>query len=241
MDPGMYAAGGALLAQLRAQEVTAHNLANINTPGFKRRLTVHKPFQTHLANELAEANTGGTVIDFARGTLDSTGNPLDLALDCEGFFVVETESGYLYTRKGNFTLDGDGAIVDSIGRRLMGDGGGTLTVPSNAHTVHVDQEGRVFADDSEIGKVWVVDVADRTALVPTAATAFALPENQPPPASVEHPAVMQGALEGSNINPVDELVTMIATLRSFEAAQRTLTAFDDTTEQLAKAAQNSGS
>lgn len=243
MDTGVYAAGSALLAHMRAQEVTAHNLANINTPGFKRRLTVFQPFDAHLAAEMAGDGTKSMEIDFARGPIDSTGNPLDMALDCEGFFVLEAADGdgYLYTRKGNFTLDGSGAIVDSVGRHLLGDGGGTLTVPAETNAIRVDHEGRVFADGSAIGRVWVVDVADRRALAPAAGTAFGLPEGGPAPKSVERPAVVQGALEGANVNPVDELVTMIATLRSFEAAQRTLTAFDDTTEQLTKAAQNTSS
>jgi len=244
MDTGTYSAASALLAALRTQEVTAHNLANVNTPGFKRRLAALQPFQEHLAAAQGEP-TGttpeGVTIDFARGPIDHTGNPLDLALEGEGFFVLRGPQGQLYSRQGSFTLDGSGRIVDSVGRPLLGEGGGELTVPTDTTAIRVDQEGRVFADDTEVGKVWVVDVAKPRAFVPAAYTAFALPPDGPAPHTVERACVMQGALEGSNTNPIDELVSMITTLRSFETAQRSLASLADTTDMLTRAAQNTGS
>jgi flagellar basal body rod protein FlgG len=237
MEPGVYSAGSSLVANLRAQEVTAHNLANINTPGFRRRLALFHPFQA----QLAAAQPSGTqvdevVIDFAPGPVQQTGNPLDVALEGEGFFVLRGPSGYLYSRKGNFALGADGTVVDSVGRPLLAEGGGELKIPNETREIRVDSRGQVFADKTSVGRIWVADVPKPRAFVPAAYTAFTLPAGAPPATTVENPTVVQGALEGSNTNAVDEVVSMIVTLRSFEAAQRVLHAIDESLKQTTSAA-----
>jgi len=237
MDPAVYSATSSLEAALRAQDVVAHNLANVNTPGFKRRLVV---FQAQLAAAMGQAGTqpDEVVVDFSRGPAQQTGNPLDLMLDCEGFFVLSAgpDSGYIYTRKGNFSLSADGAIVDSMGRPLLGNGGAELRVPRETREIRIDEAGQVVADGASIGRVWVVDVPKPRPFVPAAYTAFALPPDAPAPETVADAVVVQGTLEGSNTNPVDELVSMIATLRNFEASQRALRSIDESLEQMSRAA-----
>ena len=241
MDAAAYTAAGAMATNLRVQEISSHNLANVNTPGFKRRLAIFQPFHAHLAaaqTAVQGADAAGVVVDFGQGPINATGNPLDLALDCEGFFVVEGQQGRLYTRRGNFTLDAEGRICDTLGRPLLAEGGGKLRVQPGAGAISVAEDGRMLADGIDIGKIWVVDVPKPRTLVPAGFTAFSAPPGGPTPKAVERSVVKQGALEMSNANPIEELVAMITTLRSFEAARQTLTGMDKTSEKLAQAAQN---
>jgi flagellar basal body rod protein FlgG len=236
-----YTVASTMTACLKAQEVSAHNLANVNTPGFKRRLAVEQPFHAYLAAE-REAVQGvqvdGVTTDFSRGAVRPTGNPLDLALGCDGFFVLDGPEGQVYTRRGDFTLDGEGRVVDSLGRTLLSEGGGALRVPGGAVSITVAEDGGVMVDGTVVGRVWVVDVPSPRSLVPAGFTAFTPMDETATPTTVARPVVRQGALEMSNANPIDELVAMVSTLRSYEAAQRTLTSIDQTSEKLTTAAQN---
>ncbi|MFP4055879.1 MAG: flagellar basal-body rod protein FlgF [Candidatus Brocadiia bacterium] len=239
MDAGVYSAASGLEAYLRAQEVLAHNLANVDTGGYKRRLALFEPFQAELAAELgglAGAEVDDVVVDFSPGPLVTTERPLDLAIQGQGFFVLQAQSGYVYTRKGSFVLDGEGRVVDTVGRGLVGAGGGPVRIPEETTELVVDREGRVFADGAEVGRVWVVDIPQPEVLRPAAYTAFALSDGAAAPATLEGATVVQGAVEGSNTNAIDELVAMITTLRGFEAAQRALVSIDESMEQLNEAA-----
>lgn len=240
MDSGSYDAALSLMRALEAQEVHAHNLANVNTPGFKRRLAVSQPFDQHLAEasaQLSEQIAQDVVVDFRHGALQSTGNPLDLALEGDGFFVIEGPNGPLYTRHGVFTLDAQRRIVDSVGRPLQGDAG-PLTVPPDGSAIAVASDGTVSVDGNAIGRVRVVDVPAPRAMQPVGGSAFAVTGGVTPQ-RVETPVVRQGAVEQSNANAIDEMVSMIATLRNFEAAQRALRQMSEITEQLTQAAQTS--
>ena len=234
MDSSLYAASSVLVAHLRAQEISAHNLANVTTPGFKRHVPLFQPFQAEL--DSAAAGQGDYVVDFSRGAMEHTGNPLDLAVDGKGFFVLEGPGGYLYTRKGNFSLSDKDLVVDAVGRPVLTDSGSKLHVPSGTREIRVEEGGTVYADGGAIGRVWVVDFETPERLLPAAYTTFADPGGEPAPATVAKPRVVQGVLEGSNTNPVEEMVSMIATLRSFESAQRVIRSIDESLKEAAAAA-----
>ena len=235
MDSGIYSAATGLQGSLQAQDVTSHNLANVNTPGYKRRLAVFQPFQAQLAAQagpLAGTELNGVVVDYTRGPMQQTGNRLDLALNCDGFFVLRGAEGQVYTRQGAFTLSQEGNIVDSVGRPLLSTGGSEIRIPTITREIRVNQDGSVLADGASVGRISVVDVPAPRALVPAAYTAFALAPGAPAPEPVAHPTVAQGALEGSNANAVEEMVSMITTLRGFEASQRVLRSIDENLDRL---------
>jgi len=240
MDSGSYDAALSLMRSLEAQEVHAHNLANVNTPGFKKRLAVTQAFDQHLAEasgQLSQQIAQDVVVDFRQGALTSTGKPLDLAIEGDGFFVIEGPNGPLYTRHGVFTVDAQRRIVDSVGRPLLGDGG-PLTVPPDGTEIGVGPDGTVSVDNNPIGRIRVVDVPPPRAMHPVGGSAFAVADGVTPQ-QTEEATVRQGAIEQSNSNAIDEMVSMIATLRSFEAAQRALRQMSEITEQLSQAAQSS--
>ena len=213
-----------------------HNLANANTTGFKR---VRTSFSQAL-QQAGAAGTGavaaGTQVDFTQGPLAGTGRPLDLAMTGKGFFVLETPNGPLYTRNGTFTTNAEGNLVDTQGRLVAGEAG-PIVVPRSVSPsqVTVAPDGTVQAGGQTIGKLRVVDFADRAALRPEGASGFRAPANvQPQPA--EKYAVTQGHLEGSNVNVTEELVGLITASRLYEANLKGVSATDERLRNLLQVA-----
>jgi flagellar basal-body rod protein FlgF len=199
----------------------AHNLANVSTAGFKRRCS---NFSAALAAQTGEGGDTGKEtltaggIDFSQGNMIETGQPLDVALHGKGFFVIETPDGPLYTRHGVFRSNGNGQIVDSMGRMVAGDGG-PLVIPTEVDSseVQIGDDGRIFARGALIGQFRVVDFAGKTdKLSPVGMNCYRAAKEAEPGAA-EGMVVKQGYREGSNVKLVEELVNMIMVSRIYEA------------------------
>lgn len=213
---GMTRAASALRYWERRQEVAANNLANADTNGFKAERT----FARLVGDALTVADTS---TDLTKGALRQTGNPLDLALGGDGFFVVQTPQGERLTRGGAFQLSADGRIVDSNGNALLGEGG--PIVPGQG-TLSVDASGRVSVEGKEVGVLRVESVPAGTELTHAEGTLF-LPDAARAPLAAENRIVRQGHLEDSNVNTVGSMVDLISIQRSYAAIQRTVTTLDD--------------
>ena len=239
MLPGLYSAATAMAAATTNHEVIAHNLAHLNVPGFRRGITSFATFETALqaAQPGAATNTPklGTRIeavkpDFTPGRLEMTGRTLDVALQGEGFFVLEGPHGPLYTRNGVFFLDRNGKLVNTEGLPVRGQGG-PISVPSDAavEQIHIAGDGTVRVANREIGRFELVRFADNRQLVPAGTTTF-----EAPPGAAMRPfegTVAQGARESSNVLAVDELIRLMGGLRYFEAAQRALRSISEAVQQ----------
>src|SRR4051794_30556496 len=146
MDSGLYLASAGLVARLRALEITAQDLANVNTTSYRGS---RASFQSLLAQGQGQVMSvasravnqhtvvDGTTIDFAQGQLKETGNPLDVAIEGAGFLEVETPSGIRYTRNGNFRVSPDGALITQDGSKVRGDGGAIL-IPQGKISIGAD-------------------------------------------------------------------------------------------------------
>jgi len=250
MDNGFYAATTALDTNLRLQEVVARNLANVRTVGYKRQVPVVENFNMIL-NDLAGitptvdpalVNIAEVASDFRPGTLTHTGSPLDMAIEGDGFFVLQTTDGLRYTRAGNFTRASDGTLVTDWGARVVGTGG-AIQIPAQVAEVKVLPDGTIVGRDGsgqtavsiDLGKFKVVTFPPDVPLTPSGYATFV--PAPPETAGTEAPQskVRQGYVEQSNVNPVDELVQMITVLRNFQAAQRVLLSMQDAAKQLAQA------
>ena len=213
MDNGLYQAAGAMRASERRLDAIAHNLANVSTRGFKR--------ETTFAHAIRKAGSGdsqvaaGLAPDFSQGTLETTGHPLDVALDGPGFFAVETPAGRAYTRDGSFRVDDRGTLVTQDGEPVAWKGArGSLRPTGRAVTIAPN--GEVRQGDTVLGQLDVVDVADPASLVPAAGGRWLAPSGaQEIPAKA---AVRQGSIESSNVESMDELVALVNVQRSFESA-----------------------
>jgi flagellar basal-body rod protein FlgG len=158
--------------------------------------------------------------DFAPGALRPTGGPLDLAIDGDGFFIVETPAGARYTRDGHFVLDSEGRVVTTDGHPVVGSGG-AITLPVGM--VAVDSDGRISVDGAAVDVVRVVEVSDPTRLRKVGNNLF---EGGGQTETAVAGRIQPGALEASNVNPVVEMAAMIEVMRLYEAAQRAMQTTD---------------
>lgn len=223
-NPG-YIALSRLIAQQRALDVRASNIANANTPGFKAESVV---FSDYLLQQTGVKTPpgGGTIQmvqdratyrDLNEGQLQKTGNPLDLALQGDGFFVVSTPAGNRYTRAGRFTISQQGQIVDLAGNALVGSDGRPVSVPPDAGPLTVDGDGAISSDGEPIGKFRVVQFDDKQSLRAEGNSLYATDQ---PARTVEQPEIVQGSLESANVQSIVEVTRMMGEMREFEFASQ---------------------
>lgn len=207
------------LALRRLDMVTA-NLANAQTPGFK---------QEYLLVTGGEGGTEGVkeerVTDFRPGALQTTGNRFDLAIEGEGFFVIQQANGLAYTRRGDFTLDRDGYLVTQAGERVRGTGG---PIQITGGVVGFDRDGTVLVDGAAVGKLSVVRFKDQRLLTRNASGYF---ETNQQGEEVREPVIKSGFLEASNVNVLKEMVNMIDVHRTVEAYQKLIQTIDNEDKQ----------
>lgn len=212
---GMSSAAAAMQMLERKQQVLANNLANASTRGFK----AENAFARLMDDALAATDTA---IDMRQGNLTETRNPLDLALDGDGFFVVDTPAGERYVRSGSFRLDSDRRIVDEHGNALLGDKG-PLVVPPGS--VNVDDSGLVSVDGRALQRLRVENVGDGRRLQHEGGTRF-VPDASRVAISPAERRVRQGHVEESNVNALTAMTSMMDVLRRYGAAQKTLSTLD---------------
>ena len=228
----MYRAVSGSVAQMRRLEVAMQNLANMNTSGFKGQRVA---FGEVLAASQQGADRAGGLVeiaeqrtDFTQGELQQTGNQFDLAIDGEGFFVIDTPRGPRYTRQGTFRLSSDATLVNSFGEPVLGEAG---PIRIAGKKMEVSPEGIVRTDAGETGRLRIVRFADPLTLTKEGRGLFRAPAGAAPqPAGEYH--VLQGNVEQSNVNAVDALVGLIAIHRQFEAYGKALQMMDSATGKM---------
>ncbi|MEO2083798.1 MAG: flagellar basal-body rod protein FlgF [Desulfurobacteriaceae bacterium] len=194
-------------------DVTANNIANVNTPGFKKileeEMSQHIPQNGGDAyNLLVFPRFKATHVLLSEGALKKTGNPFDLALKGDGFFAVKTKGGEVYTRNGHFTLGADGKLVDSNGNPVLGIDDREIIL-SGRGKVTVDKDGVIYEDGRKVAVLKVVNFRS----VSPVGDSYYRGIGSPQPTDA---AVLQGYLESSNVNPVKEMVELINAQRRFE-------------------------
>ena len=229
MDSGFYAASAGLKAQSQALEVAAHNLANVNTPGFRGEQTT---FQSLIALarsapnplNLATNNYGvleGTHLDLSAGNLITTGNPLDAGIEGSGFFVVNTPRGTRYTRNGSFQVASTGELVTAAGDPVQGTTG-AIRVP--AGPVAISSDGTVSVDGTIAGQIRLADFPPGTRLESEGGTLLSAPDGSEQPA--KQVSVRQATLESSNVNAIASVTALIGVQREAEMLGRAMSLFD---------------
>lgn len=213
-----------MLAQQRRVEVLANNLANAATHGFKRALVV----QTARAGQTgaARGTTVGTAVDLRPGPLQRTDNPLHVGIVGEGFFAVRTPAGERYTRLGAFRVDAASRLVDPSGNPVQGEGG-EIVLPAGTPAISTD--GVVEVDGQRVDQIRLIAFERPRSLRLEGGVLFRAGSGASP-VDVEPKDIRlsTGHLEGSNVDPIEELVALIAAQRIFEAGQKALTTTDDT-------------
>ena len=212
MLPGLYTSAAGMLGQLDRQDAIANNLANINTSGYKRKTVSFSGLL--LQSQNATQSDQNCLIpiptlfeDGRAGGMRDTGSRTDLALDGPGYFVLQTDKGERLVRGGNFRLDGSGQLVAGDGSPVLSDRGPVRITSANWS---VDTGGNVIVDGAAIGKLRIQN-GSADASKPT--------------------HVIEGSLEGSNVNSIEEMISMITALRSYEACQKSIVNLDQTLDK----------
>lgn len=210
------------LSQQRSMDVIANNLANINTAAYKREevkfdqyLYDTKPSQWQKGPQSIDfVVTPGTIRDMAEGSIETTGNNYDVAINGNGYFAVQTARGLRYTRDGHFGLDAEGQLVTQGGEPVMGDGG-PITIAREDGDITIGQDGIVTGDQGQIGRLMVYRFQNEKALRKEGDTFMSATET-PVPADANY-KLAQGMLERSNVEPVTQMTDMINVQRSYQA------------------------
>ncbi|MBX2995071.1 MAG: flagellar basal-body rod protein FlgF [Bdellovibrionaceae bacterium] len=260
---GVFTALSGAMAQSQKLDTISNNIANVNTPSFKRDQQVFQEYLT--ANEKPPSviqvpkvpasiesfydmqggdksyvDTAGTFTDFSQGGLKPTGNPLDVAIDGKGFFEIATPSGVRLSRHGSFTIDGNGQLVTKDGFPVLsGSGEGGVDPASRVirvgmgSQITISDNGDVMEGENLIGRLSMVEVADKDALQKVGNSLYDFKKNfQPEVSVVQNPSLKQGFLESSNVNIVREMTDMIQTTRTFESTQKAISAYDSMADKL---------
>lgn len=198
------------LVNMRNMEIISNNLANAHTNGFKSDRLIFNDLMSRETQTIYE-----------QGPLRETGNPLDVAIQGDGFFQVRTPEGIQLSRDGALRINAQGALVDSRGNAVLGAGGQPVNVDPLGPPVTISAGGSIMQGGDTVGELAIVDVADPAVLTKAGANYFTGREGQTPPTRpATGSTVSQGYLESANTSVVEEMVNMIATFRAYESYQK---------------------
>ncbi len=221
------------LAAQAAMDTIANNIANANTNGYRReemkfeellRSGRGADWQKNATQTTRYVKEAGIVRDLTEGRIVATGNTLDLAMNGDGYFVVQTARGERFTRDGHFTLNAEGQIVTETGDALLSDGG-PITITNEDGDVKIAADGTISGDQGQIGKLRVAQFADSRALVKEGGSLYGT--TQTPTDAESGYKIAQGMIESSNVQPVTEITDMISVMRSYQAVANLIQSQED--------------
>jgi flagellar basal-body rod protein FlgF len=236
MVEGIYNNAASLTALERWQSVISQNLAASNVAGFKK-MDFAIETDDEKKTQYAQEEFGGlrhtghmpsrtTSINFSNGDHKPTGKPTDFAIDGDGFFQIRGADGQpLFTRDGEFHFNQNNTLVTKNGLEVVGDAGPIVLDPEQG-AFTVARDGTISQGDNAIGRLALYEIEDTAGLTRVEGGYFQAPEGVNP-AALEEFSVLQGVIEGSNVVPMAELVSLIAVSRAYEASQRAMRSHDD--------------
>jgi flagellar basal-body rod protein FlgF len=239
------AASGAVLQQLKL-EILANNVANVNTSGYKEDLPVFRLYNDTPTDQNIDNNNQTNPLkqeispytppfavrtNFSAGSIRSTGNPLDLALNGDGFFTVQTAEGVRYTRQGNFCLNENGVLVTQNGDPVMGQGAEIII---DGREITVGSDGTIEVDGNIVDQLRLVHFDDLKQLKKVGHTMFEPADGLKSDIELnaDDTTVNQGFIELSNVNAIRAMTDMIEALRVSEAYQKVIHSADDATSKV---------
>ncbi|MFT5302236.1 MAG: flagellar basal-body rod protein FlgF [Mariniblastus sp.] len=234
MINGLYSGATAMDAFSRQQELISSNLAHMNTPGHRR---VQFAFEEKFSQDndqmtkLPGMAANETYVDFSQGRLEPTGRQLDVAIQGEGFFNYQGETGTLYSRNGALFRSPEGQLVNSDGLPILSDGA-PLNIPDGVYnnTISIDSSGTISSNGTELGKLTVTQFDNEQLLASENSTTY-FQKGEAQEQAGEPPIILQGNRELSNSHPVTELINLIIGSRHFEAAQRAMRTISESIQE----------
>lgn len=209
------------MALQRQMDVVANNIANLNTTGFKAEQLLFEEYMMPVARDrdfafsdqrLSFTQDWSTVHDMSGGTVTNTGNPLDLALDGEGFLAVQTPGGERFTKAGSLAIDATGTLVDLNGNPVMSELGFITFTPTETD-ISIGADGSIASSEGNKGKLKLVEFADPQGATREGNSLWAGGD----PQTATQTRVLQGALEKSNVSGIAEMTEMIRVQRAYQS------------------------
>lgn len=226
----MESAGYAILSRqsglLNETRIVANNIANTATTGYRQEGLLFSEFisdnRSQSSLSMGRAAVRNTSLE--QGVLTQTNGRFDLAIEGDGFFLVESDNGERLTRAGSFTPNADGDLVNAQGHRVMDEGGAPIFVPPDTGEISIARDGTISANGQLLGRVGVYQPTDPSGLIREGGVAFRADAGVEP---VEDGAVLQGFLEGSNVNAIGQVARLVEIQRAYELGQSFLNAEDE--------------
>jgi flagellar basal-body rod protein FlgF len=202
---------------MREMQVVANNIANISTIGFRREGVVFEEYikDTDDGPSLSMAIGDARVVDLTQAGVSQTGGTFDLAIQGDGFFQVQSPNGPRLTRAGSFTPSANGELVSNDGFPLLDESGAAVVIAPGVGKVAIAQDGSVSANGAPLAKIGMWQPANPLSLQHQSGTLFSADSVQP----ATDGTIMQGFLEDSNVQPVQEIARMIQVQRAYELGQ----------------------
>lgn len=227
MDNINYIALSRQMALWKQMDAVSNNMANMNTAGFKQDDTLFSSYlvQTADAQGIGSAplyftEDFGTFQNFAEGAFEETGNVFDVAIQGDGFFCVETPAGEMYTRKGQFSLSSEGALITNDGALVLSENNEPIFFAPSEKEITITESGDVMTENGTIARLKVAHFADNQKLLKVAGTMFENVAGNDMTIGTDNMRLAQGAIEKSNVNPIEEMTKLIKVQRSYEYVQQ---------------------
>lgn len=221
METVTYIATSRQMALKTKVDVIANNIANMSTTGYKRQRMVFDEFlvKPHKVNPRNDGPyqmvvDAGTYRQEEQGALQRTSNPLDVALQGEGYFNVETANGIRFTRAGNFALNDQRELVTQSGLRVLGANGNEIRIPAGASNITITADGTVDTDAGQAGRIQVTQFTRPQEMVEEGDGLYSAVEAG---VDAEGTTLLQGMLEKSNVQPIVEMTEMIEAMRAYQS------------------------
>lgn len=235
MQSGLYVSLSSQMAFQRRMETIANNVANASTPGFRRE---EIKFEAMLSNSSSEsvafASPGDTFIKRDPGQMTRTGNPLDVAVQGDAWFALQTPSGVVYTRDGRMQMTPEGELQSVDGYPFLDAGGAAIQVNPNAGPIQIASDGMITQNELQFGAVGLFTIDPKAKLSRFENSAVIPDIPGAPTLDFNRVGVMQGHIEGSNVNPMWEMSQLIMASRSYDAVSQSINQSEDSLREAIK-------
>ena len=233
--PSIIALSGQIAMQSHV-DVVANNVANLQAPGYRADRMLFQSFISQLdvpGRQVAFVHDRATYIDAAQGNIEATGNPLDMAINGDGFFAVERPggAGNGYSRDGRFKIGPDRTLVDNLGRAVLDDSGGRITIPERISKLEVRADGQIIATVNRrtqtVARIALTRAENPQAIRKSGDGLYDIPADQRRPVDPLslRTRLVQGSIEHSSVQPIAEISNLSDLQRAYERMQKIV--YDD--------------
>lgn len=235
MTVPVYVVSSHMLSQRNKLNMVADNVANSNTAGYKKLdMTFDEIVSRKQAKEVGSfVSLGQMHYDFTQGGMTRTDSQLDVAIQGKGFFAIDREGQTQYTRNGHFSLSPAGELVTDAGDLVLDNNGGAIAIPADSISISITKDGTISNQNGPIAQLGVFSMAEPNKLIRAGASGY-IYEGADQPALAETSALIQGHVEDSNINSIEETVNLTEVNRAYQSSARLVQSIEDLEQRVVR-------